>query len=204
MSSWLECPACRQVVPAAWRAPSCPHCANPLPQRRPGSLARSAALAIAAAIMLVPAYTLPVMSIERLGRAHADTIFNGVWKLWNQGMWGLAIIVFTASLLVPAMKLLGLALLLAASRWRGLASAEMLARLHGSLHFIGRWSMLDIFLVAFLCGIVKFGGIASVGVRPGAAAFAAAVILTMLATAAFDPRTIRKSAEESSPTPIPT
>jgi len=204
MSSWLECPACRQIVPAAWNKPSCPHCANPLPQRRPGSLARSAAFAIAAAIMLVPAYTLPVMSIERLGRAHADTIFNGVWKLWNQGMWGLAIIVFTASLLVPAMKLFGLALLIAASRWRGLASAELLARLHGLLHFIGRWSMLDIFLVAFLCGIVRFGGLASVGVRPGAVAFAAAVILTMLATAAFDPRTIRDAAENSLRTPTPT
>jgi len=204
MNSWTECAACRQVVPASWKDPSCPHCANPIPQRRPGSLARSAALAIAAVIMLVPAYTLPVMSIERLGRAHADTILNGVWKLWNQGMWGIAIIVFTASLLVPALKLLGLALLLAASRWRGLASAELLGRLHEVLHFIGRWSMLDIFLVAFLCGIVRFGGMASVGVRPGAGAFAAAVILTMLATAAFDPRTIRNSAEKSHSTPIPT
>jgi paraquat-inducible protein A len=201
MNSWLECAACRQVVPASREDPSCPHCENPLPQRRPGSLARSAAFAMAAVIMLVPAYTLPVMSIERLGRAHADTIFNGVWKLWNQGMWGLAIIVFTASLLVPALKLFGLALLIAASRWRGFAGAELLARLHGVLHFIGRWSMLDIFLVAFLCGIVKFGGIASVGVRPGAVAFAAAVILTMLATAAFDPRTIKHAAKAGDPTP---
>jgi paraquat-inducible protein A len=101
MSSWQNCPACRQVVPVWWNKLECPHCANPLPQRRPGSGARSAAFALAAAIMLVPAYTLPVMSIEKLGRAHADTIFNGVWKLWHQGMWGLAIIVFTASLLVP-------------------------------------------------------------------------------------------------------
>lgn len=201
MNSWLECAACRQVVPASWSKPSCPHCENPLPQRRPGSLARSAAFAMAAVIMLVPAYTLPVMSIERLGRAHADTIFNGVWKLWNQGMWGLAIIVFTASLLVPALKLFGLALLIAASRWRGLAGAELLARLHGVLHSIGRWSMLDIFLVAFLCGIVRFGGIASVGVRPGAVAFAAAVIFTMLATAAFDPRTIKDAAVAGDPTP---
>jgi paraquat-inducible protein A len=190
------------VVPAWWDKHSCPHCANPLPERRPGSLARSAALGLAAAIMLVPAYTLPVMAIEKLGRAHADTIFSGVWKLWNKGMWGLAIIVFTASLLVPVLKLTGLALLLAASRWRGLASVELLSRLHGLLHFIGRWSMLDIFLVAFLCGIVRFGGLASVGARPGAVAFAAAVILTILATAAFDPRMI-KDAAGAAPTPRP-
>jgi paraquat-inducible protein A len=201
MSSWQNCPACRQVVPVWWNKLECPHCANPLPQRRPGSGARSAAFALAAAIMLVPANTLPVMSIEKLGRAHADTIFNGVWKLWHQGMWGLAIIVFTASLLVPVLKLSGLALLLAASRWRGIAGPEPLGRLHGVLHFIGRWSMLDIFLVAFLCGIVRFGGIASVGVRPGAVAFAGAVILTMLATACFDPRTIKGVAGSYHPAP---
>lgn len=204
MSSWLECQACRQVVPTWWNDPSCPHCGNPMPQRRPGSIARSAAFALAAAFMLVPAYLLPVLSIERLGQAHADTIFSGVWKLWQQGMWGLAIIVFTASLLVPVLKLSGLSLLIAASRWPGLASAEILARLHAVLHFIGRWSMLDIFLVAFLCGIVRFGGLASVGARPGAVAFAAGVILTMLATASFDPRMIKDAADEGHPTPGPT
>lgn len=202
MSTWHDCPACRQVIPTWWDKPECPHCANPLPQRRPGSVARSAALGLAAAIMLVPAYSLPVMVIERIGRAHADTIFSGVWKLWNKGMWGLALIVFVASLVVPVLKLTGLALLIAASRWHNLASQELLGRLHGVLHFIGRWSMLDIFLVAFLCGIVRFGGLASVGARPGAVAFATAVILTMLATSAFDPRMIKSAPSE--PIPIPT
>ena len=201
MTSWQDCPACRQVVPVWWEEPECPHCANPLPQRRPGSVGRSAAFALAAAIMLVPAYTLPVMSIEKLGHANADTIFSGVWKLWQKGMWGLALIVFTASLLVPVLKLTGLTFLLAASRWRGLAGAAMLGRLHGILHFIGRWSMLDIFLVAFLCGIVRFGGLASVGARPGAVAFAAAVILTMFATAAFDPRMLKDDGGRHPPNP---
>jgi len=194
MSGWLECNACRQVVPPDWEGDTCPQCENPLPQLRPGSLARSSALALSAAIMLVPAYLLPVMAIERLGRAHADTIFTGVWKLWHQGMWGLALIVFTASLLVPVLKLTGLVLLIASSRWKGLAGAETLGRLLSVLHFIGRWSMLDVFLVAFLCGIVRFGGLASVAAQPGAIAFAAAVILTMMATASFDPRLIRGAA----------
>lgn len=195
MSFNLQCAACRQDVPDQWSRPSCPHCENPLPQRRPGSKARSAALALAALIMLVPAYTLPVLSIEKLGREQADTIPSGIWGLWNQGMWGIAVIVFAASLIVPLLKLAGLAMLLAAARWPGIASMHMLGRLHGVISVIGRWSMLDVFLLAFLCGLVRFGDIASVGVRPGAVAFASVVILTMLATAAFDPGTINASAQ---------
>jgi len=187
MSDSSACPACRRALPSERSLSTCPHCAHTLPHRHPHSQARAAALAIAAAIMLVPAYLLPVMSIENLGREHADTIFSGVWKLWHKGMWGIALIVFTASLLVPLLKLTGLGLLLSAKRWPGLAPAGKLQALHGVIHAIGRWSMLDIFLVAFLCGIVRFGGLATVEARPGALAFAAAVILTMLATASFDP-----------------
>jgi paraquat-inducible protein A len=98
------------------------------------------------------------------------------------------LIVFTASLVVPVIKLTAIGFLLSAVRWPGIASARALTRLHGFVNFIGRWSMLDIFLVAFLAGIVRFGRLATVEARPGAIAFAAVVILTMLATSAFDPR----------------
>jgi paraquat-inducible protein A len=157
-------------------------------RRKRASLARAAALAIAGACMLAPAYALPVLSMEKLGRQHTDTILSGVMKLWNQGMWGIALIVFTASLVVPVIKLTAIGFLLSAVRWPGIASARALTRLHGFVNFIGRWSMLDIFLVAFLAGIVRFGRLATVEARPGAIAFAAVVILTMLATSAFDPR----------------
>jgi paraquat-inducible protein A len=160
--------------------------------RHPGSLARSAACGLAAAVLLVPAYALPVMSVANLGHAHADTIFSGVWKLWHGGMWGIALIVFTASLLVPVLKLSGLVLLHAAVHRPGLADVERLEKLHAVIHVIGRWSMLDIFLVAFLCGIVRFGSLATIEARPGAVAFAAAVILTMLATSSFDPGIFRR------------
>lgn len=167
---------------------ACPGCGAPLHHRVPRSLARSAALGLSAIILLVPAYLLPVMSIAQFGREQADTIFSGVGKLWAHGQWGIALIVFTASLLVPLLKLLSLGLLLAVARWPGLVPAATLGRLHRLLHIIGPWSMLDIFLVAFLCGIVRFDGLATVVARPGALAFAAVVVLTMLATEAFDPR----------------
>ncbi|MDB6092904.1 MAG: Paraquat-inducible protein [Verrucomicrobia bacterium] len=159
--------------------------------RASASTTQSAALAVAAVVMLVPAYTLPVMHLGILGQHSADTtIFSGVVQLWQQGLGGLAAIVFTASFLVPLLKLLGLAwLLLAANREKfRRRRPRLLTRIYGAVDFIGRWSMLDVFLVAFLCGAVQFGQLASVQPRPGVAAFGAVVLLTMLATHRFDPR----------------
>lgn len=144
-------------------------------------------LALGAMFMLVPAYALPFMRVERLGHHSSDTIFTSVQKLWHQGMWGIAMIVFTASLLVPLLKLTGMAFLLASSRRHGTVNVGA-ARLHAWVHFVGRWSMLDIFLVAFLCGIVRFPGVATINPGPGAFAFAVACILTILSTLTFDPR----------------
>jgi paraquat-inducible protein A len=107
--------------------------------------------------------------------------------LWQDGSWGVAAIVFTASILVPLLKIGGLITLLFAAR-RPSAHRRALTRLYAALDIIGRWSMLDVFLVAFLCGAVQFGSLAKVEPRPGAIAFAGAVVLTMLATDAFDPR----------------
>ena len=186
----MSCPICRRVTIAAPMAgrTCCPRCDTNFPARHPHSLARATAFGISAVALLLPAYTLPVMSLERLGHAHSDTIFSSVAKLWHSGLWGIALIIFTASLLVPALKLLGLGLLIAAARRPGLASPVLLTRLHAIVHGVGRWSMLDIFLVAFLCGIVQFDGLATIEARPGVLAFAGAVILTMLATASFDSR----------------
>ena len=188
MNQMLSCPVCGRSFEARSGSATCPDCGSRVRRRKQGSLTRAAALALAGACMLVPAYALPVLSMEKLGRQYTDTILSGVIKLWNSGMWGVALIVFTASLVVPVIKLTAIGFLLAAVRWPGLASAPALTRLHGFVNFIGRWSMLDIFLVAFLCGIVRFGDLARVEARPGAVAFAAVVILTMLATSAFDPR----------------
>lgn len=151
---------------------------------------RAAAFVTAAAVMLVPANLLPVLSTELPGQSRTDTIFSGIVGLCDDGSWGVAAIVFTASILVPLLKVVGLAILLTASRRPGHAHRRPLTRLYAVLDFIGRWSMLDVFLVAFLCGAVQFGALAKVQPQPGAVAFASVVVLTMLATDAFDPRSL--------------
>ena len=163
----------------------------------PTSTAQSAALATAAVVMLFPAYALPVMHLGTLGRATADTtILSGIVQLWRQGLGGLAAIVFTASFLVPLLKLGGLSwLLLAASKKN--ANPRRLTRVYTAIDFIGRWSMLDVFLVAFLSGAVRFGKLASVHPRPGAVAFGGVVVLTMIATHQFDPRVLWAEARRS-------
>ncbi|HWA88343.1 MAG TPA: paraquat-inducible protein A [Opitutus sp.] len=157
---------------------------------RPFRHASVAALALAAVVMLVPANLIPVISTNLTGQVRDDTIFSGIVVLWKQGLWGIAAIVFTASLLVPFLKLAGVSVLLLAARRPPSRHARPLTRLYATLDFIGRWSMLDVFLVAFLSGLVQFGSLATVAPRPGIVAFAAAVVLTMLATQAYDPRAL--------------
>jgi paraquat-inducible protein A len=156
----------------------------------PENLSRSAALALAAAIMLVPANFLPVLYTQNAGKIRTDTIFSGIVGLCQQGWWILGVIVFIASILIPLLKLTGLSWLLIAA-WHGPnGKARSMTRLYVVLSTIGRWSMLDVFLVAFLSGVVQFGVFAKAEPRIGIAAFAAAVVLTVLATEAFDPRAL--------------
>ncbi|HVS54240.1 MAG TPA: paraquat-inducible protein A [Opitutaceae bacterium] len=158
--------------------------------------AQCAALACAAAIMLVPANLLPVLRTNLSGRVRTDTIFSGIVGLCEDGNWAIGAIVFVASILIPALKLVGLATLLFATRRGAPAHAHGLTRLFALLDFIGRWSMLDVFLAGFLAGVVRFGALANIEPRSGIAAFAAAVVLTVLATATFDPRSLWPAAAE--------
>lgn len=166
------------------------------------STAQAAALSVAALVMLVPAYALPVMHLGTLGLPAQDTtILAGVGQLWEDNLPALAAIVFTASFVVPILKLAGLAwLLVAAWRPRG-RDPRRLVRLYGVIDFIGRWSMLDVFLVAFLSGAVRFGVLAGVQPRPGIIAFGAVVVLTMLATHRFDPRVLWRPDHHAVPVP---
>jgi paraquat-inducible protein A len=150
----------------------------------------AAALAIAAAIMLVPANLLPVLETETSGANRSDTIYSGVRELWRHGLGAIAIIVFTASIVIPVLKLLGLGWLLASTRHGTPRDPKGLSKIYAALDFIGRWSMLDVFLAAFLTGLVQFGELATVRAASGIVAFAAAVVLTVLATEAFDPGSI--------------
>src|SRR5271165_239344 len=164
----------------------------------------AAALGVAAAVMLVPANLLPVLSTENFGYNRSDTIFSGTLELWRQGLWVIAAIVFAASICIPAVKLAGLGWLLLSVRHGGPRDSRRLTRVFAVLDFVGRWSMLDVFLAAFLTGLVQFGEFSSIQARSGIVAFASAVVLTVLATRAFDPRVIwhgppRVSPETSQP-----
>ena len=163
---------------------------NPFANARFKSTATAAALALTAAIMLVPANLLPVLSTETSGSNRSDTIFSGAVELWRQGLWAIAAIVFTASILIPVLKLAGLGWLLLCVRRGAPLDSRRLTRVYAALDFIGRWSMLDVFLAAFLTGLVQFGEFSTVTPRSGIVAFASAVVLTVLATQAFDPRTL--------------
>jgi paraquat-inducible protein A len=168
-----------------------------------GSRARStcAALAVTALVMLVPANVLPVLTTDTSGQHRTDTIFSGALGLGQQGLWSLAAIVFAASILIPALKLGGLACLLFTRPNPGPARARRLTLLYSGLAFIGRWSMLDVFLGAFLVGLVRFGRFANIEARGGLIAFAAVVILTVFATEMFDPEEIWTEPARPSPSP---
>ena len=166
---------------------------------RSEKLANATAFAIAAAVMLVPANFLPILTTQTSGRSRTDTIFSGIVELWSQGLWAIAAIVFIASIVIPLLKLVGLGWLLLQARRGAKRNARELTRLYCALDVIGRWSMLDVFLVAFLSGVVRFGVFSTVEPRSGIVAFAIAVVLTVLATHAFDPRVLWRSGSKSEP-----
>lgn len=139
-------------------------------------------LLIAAAVLLIPANVLPIMSMRTIGGGSKSTILGGVADLVSNGFWGIAAIVFIASILVPFAKLGGLAWLLSLK-----SETAHSGKTYRYLEFIGRWSMLDIFLIGVLAGLVDFGIIASIRPGPAAPAFAAAVILTVLALERYAP-----------------
>ena len=159
---------------------------EPSSRSQPTSVMGSVAMLVAALILLVPANFLPIMEIQVTRGSHSSTILGGISSLASGGMWGIAVIVFVASVLVPIAKIGGLGWLIWLSRRQQGSRGAM--RIFRFIDFIGRWSMLDIFLVALLAGLIRFGSLARVSPGPAAPAFAAAVILTILAVDLFDPR----------------
>jgi paraquat-inducible protein A len=168
----------------------CPRCGAGLHFRKPGSLARTWAFVMAAVILYIPANLLPVMDTSSLFGAQADTILSGVVYLWTSGSWPLAVIVFIASIAVPMLKIIALIFLVltAQLRWRWLP--ERRARIYRLVELVGRWSMLDIYVITILVALVQFNALATIKAGPGAIAFGAVVVLTMFAAMSFDPRLI--------------
>lgn len=166
----------------------CGQCGASLHVRKPDSINRTWAYLIAACIMYIPANVLPVMITSSIAGDHADTIMSGIIYFWVSGSWELAAIIFIASFLVPLFKLVALVILLITvqrgSNWRLLQRAK----LYRLVEITGRWSMLDVYVVALLAGLVQIKGFATIYAGAGIAAFAAVVALTMFAAHSFDPR----------------
>lgn len=187
-ASRVACTCCGLVGDLKSPSPLCPRCGATLLPRRPNSLARSWALLIAAALLYIPANVLPVMTVISFGHGAPDTILSGVESLAAAGMWPLAALVFFASITVPVLKLIGMTVLLVSTARGSRTGLRERTRLYRIVDSIGRWSMIDVFMVSILTALVRLGAIASVHPGPGAMAFGAVVILTMLGAESFDPR----------------
>jgi len=169
---------------------ACPRCGSVLHRRKPNSYARTWALLIAGFLLYIPANVLPIMRTASLNDIDDNTIISGVVELWVKGSPNLAVIVFTASIVVPMLKFLSMGLLLLSSqRGSGWARPQR-AKLYRLVEFIGYWSMLDVFVVALLTALVRFSVLSRVEPLPGVIFFGLTVVLTMLASMSFDPRLI--------------
>ncbi len=194
----IGCDCCRRVAPAR-PGDGCLRCDAPMRVRKPNSVARSWALILAATVLYVPANAFPVMDIVTFGRGGPHTILGGAWEFVEAGFWPLALVVFLASVAVPLLKLIGLAIMLLGIHRRSDHGLIGKTRLYRIVEAIGRWSMIDIFVVSVLIALVRFGSVASINAGLGAACFAAVVVLTILAAEAFDPRLMWDAAEERRP-----
>jgi paraquat-inducible protein A len=194
----IPCHACGMVsrpAPSAGVA-HCLRCNARLHLRIPNSASRCWAFLIAGYILYLPANLLPIMYTGTLSGIRRDTIMSGIVYLWESGSWGIAVIVFIASIMVPILKLGSLTFLLISVRGRTPWPQRERTMLYRLLKLVGRWSMLDIFVAAILTKLVQFRFLATVEVGPAALPFGAVVVLTMIAVMQFDPRLIWDSKQQ--------
>ena len=168
----------------------CPRCGSDLHFRKPQSMERSFALMVAAVIFYFPANLMPIMHTAALGKVQSDTIMSGVLYFISHGDWPLALVIFTASIAVPLLKLLILSYLLWSVHRRSTSRQLDRTKLYRLTEAVGRWSMVDVFVVTILVALVQLGFLANIQAGPGALYFCMVVIITMFAAMAFDPRLI--------------
>lgn len=184
----IACHHCDTVWQEAEEGAACGRCGAKLRTRKADSLNRTWAFLIAACMMYLPANLLPVMITKTLFGSQNDTILSGVIYFWVSGAYGLAAIIFVASFLVPLFKLAALFILVLMAQRRSNWRRAERSRLYHVIELIGRWSMLDVFVVALLAGLVRIQGFAEITAGLGIAAFGSVVVLTMLASLSFDPK----------------
>lgn len=195
----IGCDVCGLVNTREAEHQDCRRCDSRLHWRKPNSVARTWALVLAAAILYVPANYFPVLTVVQLGAGEPSTILGGIRELISDRLYPLAALVFFASILVPALKLVGLSFMLAMTQRRSTAWLRDRTRLYRIVAFIGRWSMIDIFMESLLGALVVFGSVITIQPGIGAVAFCSVVVLTMFAAETFDPRLMWDAAAEPPP-----
>jgi paraquat-inducible protein A len=188
----VSCETCGLLLrPAgAGEAGYCARCGEKLESRRNPSLETTWALVISAAICFIPANALPVLDTTTLGSTEGDTILGGIEFLYTSGSWPLALVVLIASLMIPLGKIVALVYILITIHRRSSLNSQERTRLYRLVEFIGRWSMLDVFVDTFTVALVQLSPLMSVAPGTGVVFFAAVVVLTMLAAESLDPRLI--------------
>ncbi|HAV4460727.1 paraquat-inducible protein A [Acinetobacter baumannii] len=172
----------------------CVRCHSVLHERKPGSLNRTFALVVAATILYIPANVLPMTVTDSLLGRQQDTIMSGVIYFWQSGDYLVSVVIFMASIFIPMLKLLILYFLLlvvyiqSSAAWK--FAPEQCIKLYRIVEFVGRWSMIDVFVVALLTALIQIQSLATILAGPGSIAFGAVVVLTMFASLSFDPRII--------------
>jgi paraquat-inducible protein A len=198
----IGCETCGLVSVPRDDHPRCPRCASVLHERKSDSVARTWALVVAAAILYIPANYYPVLTVMQLGAGQPSTILGGVEELVTARQYPLALLVFFASIAVPMLKLIGLSVMLITIQTGRAGWLRDRTRLYHIVRFIGRWSMIDIFMESLLGALVAFGAVITIEPGVGALAFCGVVILTMFAAETFDPRLMWDAAAEREPAAI--
>ncbi|MBE0584960.1 MAG: paraquat-inducible protein A [Desulfofustis sp.] len=193
----LSCHRCHLLCRQAPGRLGCPRCGAVLHSRKPNSVARTWALVTAALILYIPANILPITHTAALGSVQSDTIMSGVIYFIHSGSWPIALIIFIASVFVPLLKLVILIGLLLSIQCHSQRRPVDRTRLYRLIEAIGRWSMLDIFVVTILVALVHMGTIAHIAAGPGALYFGAVVVVTMFAAETFDARLIWDNLEDT-------
>ena len=193
----VACHRCHLLSRLADDLSDCPRCGASLHSRKPNSIARAWALVLAATVFYIQDNVLPITHTTSLGAVQSDTIMSGVIYFIQTGSWPVALVIFVASVFVPLMKLMILAGLLISVQRRWQWRPVDRTRLYRITEVIGRWSMLDIYVVTILVALVHLGALATIEAGPGAIFFGAVVVVTMLAAEAFDPRLIWDNMENA-------
>jgi len=193
----VSCRNCGTLAPLG--SPRCVRCHAALHSRRPNATQRVWAWLLAGVICYIPANLYPMLLTKTFGKVSAGTIVGGAIELFEYGAWFVAVVVIVASVVIPVAKFVVIATLMLGVRYGSRLSAHRRMQLYEATEFIGRWSMIDVFVVAILSALVQLGFIASINPGPAAVCFALSVVFTMLAAQSFDPRLIWDSLEEHPP-----